>query len=282
MFNLLTTLFYLLLAFSPFIHATEGSGGDNGGDLEKINAFQLLSEQEVRAYLTTDSIFIKKAGVNLISFLESYDYPLSLEKRIESMIGNAHRAGRPLIEGIRFANFDINETNFLNNCSAPKINEACTSNNVPGSTIYFSIKNIMKSHPTFAALVGLFMHEVSRHYIGEADNDHKLGQFFTQAVISKKHLGNKIFTTEDLIEVRGGKKYYPGYSGGGSLREASLICKEKGFAKAKSSSIKSFNTDTWSFDVLVYYYDDGTSAKIYLPRPNIAYDDYYQVIVCSY
>ncbi len=206
--NLVKLMIILSLSMNVFAEKM-GSGGSNGGDLSKIDAFEALSLDEIKNYLTVKSHLLKRTGENLINYIPTDSIEdEEVKARMKSIYGNDSTS---LMNAIKYANFEIlTPEEFKIKCDNPDSSDACTTPMEPGSTIYFNLENINSETVTFAKLSGLFMHEISRQFIGRTgDEDHRLAYYYTNAVQANKHKG-RIF--KDIKTTIDGTQYVTVYS----------------------------------------------------------------------
>lgn len=199
--SLLVALGFLTSTTIAQSNATD-SDKDNGGsiiEMQKTRAF--ATEEALADALSKNSQVLKQALEGLVSYLpvEEIDDPV-VKERFQRMLDSGK-----LLNDVRYVNYSICPAAFDQYCSEEKYtSQACTKNatdkgDTSGATIYFNVKELFRNRTSMADLIGLLMHEHSRHFIGNDDHDHQVANYFATAFIQGKYKG-RVFSSPDLVQ----------------------------------------------------------------------------------
>ncbi len=231
----------VLSTSSHFAYA--GTDTSGGGSIWEMKKQQALTKEDLTTLLGNDSKVVKKIIEGLAINVKPEEINNSSVKKI---FLSMKRDAALLLDDIRYSNYSIEEAAFQRECGGQADLHACTQNNKVGVTIYFNVLGLEAAQTTLAELVGLLMHEYSRHFVGDADSKHKLAVYFEEAYIQNKHAS----PPSDEVDVDLKDKAYNGVSflavtyterddsdAEAQERRAQEICKFLGYSQARISTI---------------------------------------------
>jgi hypothetical protein len=266
------------ILFSLNIQIASAGEKDNGGSLSTMQKARALAREDLEKYLTTNSRTLRGILEGLVLYIDAYrDISEPVKSIVQKMLRNEDFI---LIEDVRYSNYSIDLHAFQEHCGIDSKKDACTELGEPGSTIYFNLDGLLQNHVSLAELVGLTMHEHSRHYTvktdvdaakEDADDQHLLANFYMDAFIKNRQVG-KTFTMMNGLKrmLTEGEvnslEYVYGFEGGRNLlgfpyleakeRFADGFCVSRSFTKALS-----FETSADAMPIGVFGYWNLTEEK---------------------
>lgn len=190
----------------------QASDKDNGGSLTAMQKARALSRDELIGYLTTKSPVLRRILEGLVLYVDPASISDAEVKAIVTKM-NASTSG-DLLDDVRYTNYTTDAQAFRNACGDSGRKDLCTENATPGATIYFNVDQLVEKRVSLGELVGLIMHEHSRHFACSADADHKLANFYMEAFFKNLQIGKTFTHSDGLRWVRTDKStYIYGYAG---------------------------------------------------------------------
>ncbi len=235
----------------------EASHKDNGGSLTAMQKARALSRDELTIYLSTNSALTRRILEGLVLYV-SPDAILDPGVKATVLKMRGEDPSR-LFDDVRYSNYNLDPQAFRSACGDSGSKDMCTENSKPGATIYFNVDQLVQRHVSLAELIGLIMHEHSRHFACQMDNEHHLANFYMEKFLRNEQVG-KIFTLTDGLRFKtgneGSERYYlyaTRVDASSSLKkvQASSFCVQQGFREADSFELLSYRppeiSGSWNF-----------------------------------
>lgn len=306
--SILRIVFVLFTASIFFSENVSASDKDNGGSLTLLQKQSALSKEELTAYLTTKSAVLRRIVEGLVLYGDFRSIQDDVLKRMvvtmlnwrifvfandrrtiesyKSTYADQLKGTHDILVDIRYSNYSIDADAFRTACGNDEQKDLCTENMKQGSTIFFNIERLVSQRISLAQLVGLIMHEHSRHFVGDADADHKLADFYMSAFMKNEHLGKRFTKTDDLITLVQGERYLYGYRAISLPRSdeqtlADLFCENRGYKKSLNFTISdkvAAISGIWSFSSRVG--NDNRLTVDYTTVRSYEYQNFFTEIVC--